>query len=346
MVGYPIVNDPLYNHPVFGPEKGKGGLIGKTDEQLIQQLISIHNAENWLGIEGEDGGGSGNDMFGSGVANSGGGSSGRGSDGGCHPTGSGPSSCTSVHSDNGSSIGSTVGDGFVETCNLAVATSPSFELVPDVKHEETQVAFPALDKNAEKVTIAAPNDGKVTVGTQTTEEDTEVGGPSSASSCVGSTAVPVPIFSTCSAQLERTQGPECLTSGMHVASAAQTCAFKGDDGNTQKGIVQSLGLSGALASYPVGDNNNCALTPITSKLGGPLGFKNELMTFDPHCYECKVRYRDPKPKDLVMYLHALTYKVSPELLCAATYNTYPRQCQCHCLIKLSLCGLAGTWMEL
>jgi hypothetical protein len=44
-----VVNDPLYNHPVFGPERGKGGNIGKSDEQLIQDLITIHNAENWLG---------------------------------------------------------------------------------------------------------------------------------------------------------------------------------------------------------------------------------------------------------------------------------------------------------
>ena len=51
IAGYPVVNDPLYNHDVFGPQKGKGGLIGKTDEQLIQDLISIHNAENWLGMD-------------------------------------------------------------------------------------------------------------------------------------------------------------------------------------------------------------------------------------------------------------------------------------------------------
>ena len=50
------MNDPLYNHVVFGPEKGKGGRIGKTDEQLIQDLISIHNAENWLGLDEEGGG--------------------------------------------------------------------------------------------------------------------------------------------------------------------------------------------------------------------------------------------------------------------------------------------------
>lgn len=52
--GYPIANDPLYNHVVFGPDKGKDGNIGKSDEELIHDLISIHNAENWLGGEGDD----------------------------------------------------------------------------------------------------------------------------------------------------------------------------------------------------------------------------------------------------------------------------------------------------
>lgn len=53
IAGYPIVNDPLYNHTVFGPNKGKGGIVAKTDEQLIQDLIKIHNAENWLGMDGD-----------------------------------------------------------------------------------------------------------------------------------------------------------------------------------------------------------------------------------------------------------------------------------------------------
>ncbi|XP_055370718.1 pseudouridylate synthase RPUSD2-like [Condylostylus longicornis] len=51
-LGYPIINDPLYNHEVFGPKKGKGGDIGgKSDEQLVKDLIEIHNAENWLSAE-------------------------------------------------------------------------------------------------------------------------------------------------------------------------------------------------------------------------------------------------------------------------------------------------------
>lgn len=38
-------------------------------------------------------------------------------------------------------------------------------------------------------------------------------------------------------------------------------------------------------------------------------FTTDKMSVDKHCYECKVRYRDPKPQDLVMYLHAWKYKV-------------------------------------
>lgn len=43
-----------------------------------------------------------------------------------------------------------------------------------------------------------------------------------------------------------------------------------------------------------------------------LTFNQEKMTVDKHCYECKVRYRDPKPQDLVMYLHAWKYEVRIE----------------------------------
>ena len=53
ILGFPVINDPLYNHTVFGPNKGKGGIQGKSDAQLIQDLIAIHNAENWLGMDGD-----------------------------------------------------------------------------------------------------------------------------------------------------------------------------------------------------------------------------------------------------------------------------------------------------
>lgn len=53
-LGYPIVNDPLYNHLVFGAEKGKNGNIGKSNEELITELIKLHNAESWLSEDDGD----------------------------------------------------------------------------------------------------------------------------------------------------------------------------------------------------------------------------------------------------------------------------------------------------
>eukprot|EP00092_Neocalanus_flemingeri_P099282 GFUD01126659.1.p1 GENE.GFUD01126659.1~~GFUD01126659.1.p1 ORF type:complete len:546 (-),score=157.75 GFUD01126659.1:32-1669(-) len=47
-LGFPITNDPLYNSEIFGPEKGKGGDLGKSHEQLVQDLIKYHTVENWI----------------------------------------------------------------------------------------------------------------------------------------------------------------------------------------------------------------------------------------------------------------------------------------------------------
>ena len=46
-------HDQLYNQTVFGPEKGICRNICKTDDKLLEDLISIHNAENWLWVEGD-----------------------------------------------------------------------------------------------------------------------------------------------------------------------------------------------------------------------------------------------------------------------------------------------------
>ena len=39
-------------------------------------------------------------------------------------------------------------------------------------------------------------------------------------------------------------------------------------------------------------------------------FDPSKLTSDPHCFECKFKFRDPKPQDLVMFLHALSYSGS------------------------------------
>ncbi|XP_043462612.1 RNA pseudouridylate synthase domain-containing protein 2-like isoform X1 [Leptopilina heterotoma] len=157
-LGYPVVNDPLYNHVVFGPQKGKGGNIGKTDEELVRDLIGIHNAENWLGMDGDS------DM-----------------------------------------------SLFKPKLDLERALTPgdkegSPSSTPGHSEEEQQ-----QQTTPEQQQPQIQQSLKVTVGTQTGSE---------------------PPDST---------------------------------------------------------------------------FANDKITVDPHCYECKVKYRDPKPSDLVMYLHAWRY---------------------------------------
>lgn len=51
-LGYPIVNDPIYNMEAWGPEKGKGGKIGMTDEELLKALVEEHRSKQSLDILG------------------------------------------------------------------------------------------------------------------------------------------------------------------------------------------------------------------------------------------------------------------------------------------------------
>ncbi|GAB6032271.1 hypothetical protein CHUAL_010911 [Chamberlinius hualienensis] len=47
-LGYPIVNDPLYNHPAFGPDKGKNGNINKTEKELVRDLAKDNPELRWF----------------------------------------------------------------------------------------------------------------------------------------------------------------------------------------------------------------------------------------------------------------------------------------------------------
>ncbi|VDO93283.1 unnamed protein product [Soboliphyme baturini] len=47
-LGFPIVNDQIYNNEVFGSCKGKDGKYGKTVEQLITDVSKAFGSENWI----------------------------------------------------------------------------------------------------------------------------------------------------------------------------------------------------------------------------------------------------------------------------------------------------------
>ncbi|XP_052747110.1 pseudouridylate synthase RPUSD2 isoform X2 [Bicyclus anynana] len=212
-LGYPVVNDPLYNHPVFGPLRGKGGDTGgKTDEHLVRDLIAIHNAENWLGVDAAD-----DDLLFSKPA-----SDDKVGEDECD---TGPASRESSPRLESPAPGLT--PSTVMTPTLASPSSAA-EAPMDVPTQPSPVASPSLNEDSND----AKSD-KVTVATQT----------------------------GCSPAV--------------IASATTAGATGG-----ATGTVANAGSS----------TGNDALTP------------------DPHCYECRVRYRDPRPRDLVMYLHAWKYK--------------------------------------
>lgn len=44
-LGFPILNDPIYGSLAWGPHRGKGGLVGKSDEELLQALVDEHRSQ-------------------------------------------------------------------------------------------------------------------------------------------------------------------------------------------------------------------------------------------------------------------------------------------------------------
>ncbi|XP_064309193.1 pseudouridylate synthase RPUSD2 [Phalacrocorax carbo] len=51
-LGHPIVNDPIYNMEAWGPDRGKGGKVDKTDEELLKALVEEHRSKQSLDILG------------------------------------------------------------------------------------------------------------------------------------------------------------------------------------------------------------------------------------------------------------------------------------------------------
>ncbi|XP_025829384.1 uncharacterized protein C18B11.02c [Agrilus planipennis] len=179
-LGYPVVNDPLYNHDVFGPNKGKNGDFGgKTDEELVRDLIHIHNAENWLGMDGDT------------------------------------------------------------ELSMFNPSKPDLEdsLVESLDTKENMIG----NDDADAISRESSPCGEASPCEETCE------------------TTPVILCSNTSTQ-ESCEGDK-------VTVATQTGHEAPD-----------------------------------------MAFNPEKMTVDKHCYECKVRYRDPKPQDLVMYLHAWKYR--------------------------------------
>ncbi|XP_036625533.1 RNA pseudouridylate synthase domain-containing protein 2 [Trichosurus vulpecula] len=49
-LGHPIINDPIYNTAAWGPARGRGGHIPKTDDELLRDLLEEHRAKQSLDV--------------------------------------------------------------------------------------------------------------------------------------------------------------------------------------------------------------------------------------------------------------------------------------------------------
>lgn len=47
-LGFPILNDPIYGSSAWGPNRGKGGLVGRSDNEVLQALIEEHCTQESL----------------------------------------------------------------------------------------------------------------------------------------------------------------------------------------------------------------------------------------------------------------------------------------------------------
>lgn len=47
-LGFPILNDPIYGSLAWGPRRGKGGLLERSDEELLKALVEEHRSQEIL----------------------------------------------------------------------------------------------------------------------------------------------------------------------------------------------------------------------------------------------------------------------------------------------------------
>ncbi|XP_048253623.1 uncharacterized protein C18B11.02c-like isoform X2 [Haliotis rufescens] len=45
--GHPIINDPFYNSEAWGPNKNKGGVMERTDQEVSDRMLELHNIGHW-----------------------------------------------------------------------------------------------------------------------------------------------------------------------------------------------------------------------------------------------------------------------------------------------------------
>ena len=313
-----MVNDPLYNHEVFGPEKGKYGNIGKTDEQLIQDLISIHNAENWLGMDIESEGGnvlcSGppdqNDSFSNDISTNN--SDDKALRVEASSTTKGVSGTThfNIEGKDNSSKMNDINEQLCHTKTSSGNVNISTSLQSDnVKVNRPETPDSAVDVNSLSASADSPSSSS-SAASYSTNQQFQTNSNFSKHSTSTSTSV--------SMQTPSPNSLEALKLDCMVENKLPSISTSSTDSYLNATSINSTssssnGISSKLTQLRQPDEENKSYsTTIATQTGIEEAdelFDTKKLSYDAHCYECKVKYRDPSPKDLVMFLHAYTYTV-------------------------------------
>ncbi|XP_052864129.1 pseudouridylate synthase RPUSD2-like [Anopheles cruzii] len=294
-LGYPVVNDPLYNHEVFGPAKGRGGDIGgKSDEQLVKDLINIHNAENWLGIDGD----SDLSMF------------------------------KPMKNDLDDVKGQILSDDDSESVSREASPcsesprpvslgseSPHENMCASLLMANAMAAVAGTTVGSGTNTGSTGPVGTVVVGTASTTTNTIVGGRMQSQKRTTTAAAwecPKGASSSPTTAVAANTADSATQVDEAAVVAFQECnKFATEQASAAAVTAAAMAASGAnvtVATNSSGFQTSVTVATQTGHESPDLAFNPDKMTSDKHCYECKVRYRDPKPQDLVMYLHAWKYK--------------------------------------
>lgn len=236
-LGYPIVNDPLYNSPAFGPNRGKGGEFWKSDTEITDEIQNLHSVGLWY--DGE------NPLYHKRLKEI------KASQG--NQESKDKIECIDCDvrcTESGQKFG--MGSSESETRNDSIYSNTEMdssepqEKKAKIDHTETE----KRSRNSDEVTIQEKAKGSEFISESGLDEDKN-----------------------------RCDNSESLDSNTEMS-----CTVAKDD--VERKIV-----------YQTFDESKW--------------IPNE------HCSSCKRNYIDPGPKDLVMYLHALSYKGSDWEYCTA-----------------------------
>lgn len=218
-LGFPIVNDPLYNHPVWGPNLGKGGVYDKDKEQLIADMLVTFNRENFT------------------------------------------DECVDITPDTFDANQRSLESKHEEPANHFTNLSTK---LPDSACDDTHTESDSVQRTSSSISKAQD------VDLDCCNEDDSVSNSESANiPCDSELALKT---SNCSSSASMNDAFEDFISEAPMTEIADTLR---EAAKRQPSEVDQRKLKD---------------------------------TFQSNCPECKEKYRDPKPHELIMYLHALSYK--------------------------------------